>query len=160
VGESVSGASGDAPFSVVPLVEQHWTDWNALYAAYAEFYQSPQTQEMRDRVWSWLHDPGHELEGLIAVDGAGRGIGLAHFRPFPRPLLASSGGFLDDLFVAPDWRGRGVGDALVQAVAAEGRRRGWILIRWITGEDNRRARGLYDRIAEKTHWVTYQMMLS
>ena len=160
MGQSVSGASGDAPFSVVPVAEEHRTDWDALYAGYAEFYRSPQTPEMRDRVWSWLHDPGHELEGLIALDGAGRGVGLAHFRPFPRPLLASSGGFLDDLFVAPDWRGRGVGDALVQAVAAEGRRRGWILIRWITGEDNRRARGLYDRIAEKTHWVTYQMMLS
>ena len=156
----MSGASSDPPFSVVPVAEDHRTDWDALYAGYAEFYNSPQTPQMRDRVWSWLHDPGHELEGLIALNGDGRGIGLAHFRPFPRPLLASTGGFLDDLFVAPDWRGRGVGVALVQAVADEGRRRGWILIRWITGDDNRRARALYDRVAEKTHWVTYQMMLS
>ena len=114
---------------------------------------------MRQRVWTWLHDHDHEVEGLIALDAEGRGVGLAHYRPFPRPLAASTGGFLDDLFVAPDWRGKGVADALVAAVAAEGRRRRWTVLRWITAEDNLRGRGFYDRIAEKTHWVTYQIPL-
>jgi GNAT superfamily N-acetyltransferase len=146
-------------FRVVPVAEAHRDDWDKLYSAYAEFYKSPQTAEMRDRVWAWLHDGGHELDGLIATDEEGRGIGLAHYRPFARPLAASVGGFLDDLFVAPEWRGSGIADALVAAVAEEGRRRGWMLIRWITAEDNDRARAFYDRIAEKTHWVTYQIPL-
>jgi GNAT superfamily N-acetyltransferase len=147
-------------FRIVPIAETHRGDWDKLYAAYAEFYRSPQTAEMRDRVWGWLHDTGHELGGLIATDETGRGIGLAHYRPFTRPLAASVGGFLDDLFVAPEWRGSGVADALVAAVAEEGRRRGWVVIRWITAEENDRARAFYDRIAEKTHWVTYQIPLT
>ncbi len=159
MGESLSPA-GHAAVSVVRLADGHRADWDALYAGYAEFYKSVQTAAMRDRVWSWLHDPAHELEGLIALDGAGRGIGLAHFRPFARPLAASTGGFLDDLFVAPDWRGRGVAAALVEAVVAEARRRGWVMVRWITADDNQRARGFYDRIAEKTPWVTYQIALA
>ena len=159
MGESLSPAAGHAAFSVVRLAEGNRADWDALYAGYAEFYESVQTAPMRDGVWSWLHDPAHELEGLIALNGAGRGIGLAHFRPFARPLAASTGGFLDDLFVAPDWRGRGVADALVEAVVAEARRRGWVMVRWITADDNQRARGFYDRIAEKTPWVTYQIAL-
>jgi GNAT superfamily N-acetyltransferase len=114
---------------------------------------------MRERVWSWLVDPQHELEGLLAVDRDGKAIGLAHFRPFARPLAASVGGFLDDLFVTPGWRGQGIGEALIEAVAAEGRRRGWVVLRWITAEDNARARALYDRIAEHTRWVTYQIPL-
>jgi len=146
-------------FTVAPIAAEHPGDWDALYAGYADFYQSLQTPEMRERVWSWLHDEQHELEGLIALDEAGRGVGLAHYRPFARPLAASTGGFLDDLFVSPEQRGHGIAEALIGAVAAEGRRRGWVVLRWITAEDNDRARRLYDRVAERTHWVTYQIRL-
>jgi GNAT superfamily N-acetyltransferase len=146
-------------FSVAPLAPEHRPDWNRLYGAYADFYRSTQSAAMRDEVWGWTQDGAHPVSGFIALDGPGRGIGLAHYRPFPRPLAASTGGFLDDLFVAPDWRGKGVAEALVEAVASEGRRRGWTVIRWITAEDNHRGRGFYEKVAERTGWVTYQIPL-
>ena len=40
-----------------------------------------------------------------------------------------------------------------------GREQGWPFIRWITAEDNDRARAVYDKLSEKTHWVTYQMAI-
>ena len=89
----------------------------------------------------------------------GRPVGLAHFRPFARPLAASIGGFLDDLFVAPEARGSGAAQALIEAVAARGRERGWTVIRWITAEDNYRGRSVYDRVAQKTKWLTYEIKL-
>lgn len=61
-------------------------------------------------------------------------VGLVHFRPFTRPLAATTGGVIDDLFVDPSGRGSGIGEALVQAVADEGRSRGWSVLRWITAE--------------------------
>lgn len=133
-------------------------DWARLYAGYAAFYKVEQTEAMRDTVWGWLMDPAHTTEGLVAeLDGTV--IGLAHFRAFARPLSASTGGFLDDLFVDPAARGSGAAEALLQALAAEGRNRGWTVIRWITAEDNYRARGLYDRVADRTKWVTYDIRL-
>lgn len=132
--------------------------WEKLYAEYAGFYGVDQSAEMRDRVWSWLHDAQHEVSGLVAEHG-GSIVGLAHFRPFSRPLAAQTGGFLDDLFVAPQMRGHRIADALIEAVAEEGRRRGWSLIRWITKEDNYRARGVYDRLAGRTDWVTYDLSI-
>ena len=135
-----------------------YADWSRLYAGYAEFYRVTQTEEMRMRVWSWLHDPDHSTEGLVAeVDG--RLVGLAHFRAFARPLSASTGGFLDDLFVDPAARGSGVAAELIRAINVEGRARGWTVIRWITAEDNYRARALYDHVAERTKWVTYDIKL-
>ena len=132
--------------------------WDRLYAGYAGFYKVTQTEAMRQTVWGWLHDPAHETSGLVAVvDGAV--VGLAHFRPYARPLSASVGGFLDDLFVDPHLRGSGAAAALLAALADEGRKRGWTVIRWITAEDNYRARGLYDRVAERTKWVTYDIKL-
>jgi GNAT superfamily N-acetyltransferase len=113
---------------------------------------------MRAKVWGWLLDAGHTTEGLVAeVDG--KLLGLVHFRPFARPLSASIGGFLDDLFVDPAARGSGAAAALIEALAAEGRKRGWTVIRWITAEDNYRARALYDQLAEKTRWATYDLKL-
>ena len=135
------------------------TAWNALYQGYAEFYKVTQTQEMRDKVWSWLFDNAHETEGLVAVDDRGTVIGLTHFRPFARPLSATTGGFLDDLFVVPEARGSGAARLLIEAVAAIGTSRGWSVIRWITAEDNYRARSLYDKVAEKTKWATYDLKL-
>lgn len=133
-------------------------DWERLYAGYADFYRVTQTPEMRARVWSWIHDPAHETEGLGALLD-GKPVGIAHFRAFARPLSATTGGFLDDLFVDPDARGSGAADALISAIADIGRTRGWSVIRWITAEDNARARKVYDRLAAKTPWVTYDIKL-
>lgn len=146
------------------LAERDRAAWEGLYAGYAAFYRVTQTPEMRARVWGWIFDPAHETEAFVAEEsGAGESggklLGLAHFRAFARPLSASTGGFLDDLFVAPEARGRAVADALVAAVAEEGRARGWTVIRWITAEDNYRARAVYDRMAERTKWVTYDIRL-
>jgi GNAT superfamily N-acetyltransferase len=132
--------------------------WDRLYSGYAAFYGVSQTPEMRDRVWAWIHDPGHEVDGLVA-EGEGGLVGLAHFRAFARPLSATTGGFLDDLFVAPEARGSGAAQALIAAVAEEGRRRGWSVVRWITAADNARARAVYDRLAQATPWVTYDLKL-
>lgn len=130
--------------------------WNKLYAGYADFYRVTQTGEMRDRVWSWIHDPGHTTEALVA-ERDGQLVGLAHFRPFARPLAASVGGYLDDLFVDPSARGSGAAECLINALKEEALRRGWTVIRWITAENNFRARAVYERVAERTNWVTYDL---
>ena len=132
-------------------------DWERLYAGYATFYQVTQTPEMRARVWGWIHDHAHEVEAFVAEDDTGRLVGLTHFRPFARPLAASIGGFLDDLFVDPKARAEGVGRALIEAVAGIARERGWSVVRWLTADDNYRARALYDRLAVKTAWNLYEL---
>lgn len=147
------------PIKIRAVAEGDRAEWEKLYQGYAEFYKTEQSADMRARVWEWLFDPGHEVEGLVAEDADGGLVGLAHYRAFARPLAAATGGFLDDLFVDPAARGSGAAAALIEAIKAEAGKRGWTVIRWITAEDNYRARGLYDRIAEKTRWVTYDIKL-
>ena len=147
------------PITIRPVEQKDRAQWNALYQGYAEFYEVTQTDAMRDTVWSWLFDDVHETEGLVAVDHKGTLIGITHFRPFARPLSATTGGFLDDLFVTPASRGSGASRLLIEAVAQIGKQRGWSVIRWITAEDNYRARSLYDKVADKTKWATYDLKL-
>jgi ribosomal protein S18 acetylase RimI-like enzyme len=144
--------------AVRPVAAGDRAAWDRLYAGYADFYRVAQTGAMRDRVWGWLMDPDHAVTGLVAT-GGGAAVGLAHVRAFARPLVAGTGGFLDDLYVDPAARGSGAAQALIAAVAEIGRARGWGVIRWITAEDNARARAVYDRVAAKTVWVTYDLRL-
>ena len=144
--------------AVRPVASSDRAAWGVLYEGYAGFYGVDQTDDMRDRVWGWLMDAGHEVNGFVAEQD-GVLVGLAHYRPFARPLAAATGGFMDDLFVSPAARGTGAAAALIDTVKAEGIKRGWSVIRWITADDNARARGLYDKIATQTAWVTYDIKI-
>lgn len=141
------------------ITQSDYATWSTLYSGYAEFYQVNQTQEMRNKVWGWLLDPVHEVNGLIAINEEGLAVGIAHYRSFSRPLSATLGGFLDDLFVIPSARGNGTGKALINAVAKIGQDNNWSVIRWITAEDNQSARAAYDQVANQTQWVTYDIKL-
>jgi GNAT superfamily N-acetyltransferase len=134
-----------------------WPQWRRLYEGYAAFYRVPMDDAIAGRLWSWIHDPAHIMEAFLARDKVGTPIGLAHFRAMPRPLGGNEIGFLDDLFVDPANRGGTVARLLLKAVAAEAAQRGWAKVRWITADDNYRARALYDRIATRTMWITYEM---
>lgn len=131
--------------------------WRGLYRGYRRFYEMPDDEAAIDTVWSWLGDADHEVDGFVAVDAAGRIGGLAHVRPFARPLNADTGLYLDDLFVDPDLRGRGVGRTLLGFVGALAARRGFGVVSWMTAEDNTTARALYDSVATTGPWVTYDM---
>lgn len=131
--------------------------WRLLFESYQRFYKMPENPAVADTVWEWIHDPAQPTECLLARTAADGVVGLAHFRDLPRPLSGSKAGFLDDLFVAETVRGNGIADALIAAVTAEGKQRGWSWLRWFTAEDNYRARGFYDRVAKLTPWKTYQI---
>lgn len=136
---------------------EDFPQWRELYRGYADFYRVEQTEEAAERVWSWVRDPEHEVNALVAEDAEGRLVGLAHYRPFARPLSATVGCFLDDLFVAPERRGSGAADLLLAGLREIAAERGWSVVRWITADDNHRARGKYDQVATRTMWITYDM---
>ncbi|HCB1212474.1 TPA: GNAT family N-acetyltransferase [Klebsiella pneumoniae] len=141
------------------LQPQDRAAWERLYRQYAEFYKEPMNEEILARTWSWLLDAQHPLQGKVVVTANGALLGLAHYRPFPEPLLGKDAGFLDDLFVSPEQRGSGLGRRLIEAVAQAGKEQGWPFLRWITAQDNAQARRLYDGLAQATAWVTYDLNL-
>jgi GNAT superfamily N-acetyltransferase len=53
---------------------------------------------------------------------------------------------LDDLYVDEDVRGRGVGTALLRAVARVSVRHGCPRLEWVTGASNAKAIGFYERM--------------
>ena len=130
--------------------------WQELYKGYANFYKVEMNNQILETVWSWLHNKNHELNGIVyEIDG--NIVAFAHYRRMPRPLKGKDVGFLDDLFVEPIHRGKKIGEQLLNELKKISKSKGWDLIRWITRNDNLRAKNLYDRIANKTQWDLYEL---
>ena len=130
--------------------------WQELYKGYANFYKVEMNNQILETVWSWLHDKNHELNGIVyEIDE--NIVALAHYRRMPRPLKGQDIGFLDDLFVEPIHRGKKIGEKLLNELKNISKSKGWNLIRWLTHDDNLRAKALYDRVAKKTSWDLYEL---
>lgn len=146
-----------ADFPTRFVAERDKAAWRALFDGYAGFYGMTMDDATAERVWRWLLDPDHVLEGLLVRDVQGHAVGLAHVRACPRPLGGGDIGFLDDMYVLPEARGSGAADALFAALKELAAERGWPAIRWITQNFNARARTFYDRYtAGPTDFILYQ----
>ena len=131
-------------------------EWEKLYQGYADFYKVEITKETLNTVWNWLHDLKHELNGLV-YEINNHIIAIAHYRQMPSPLRGRNIGFLDDLYVHPEYRGRKIGEGIIDKLNDISKEQGWGLIRWITRNDNHSAKSLYDRVAKKSTWDVYEL---
>jgi len=145
----------DKSMKVRSLEVKDRSQWEALYHGYAGFYQVPMDDAVLETVWSWIFGPD-EFYCVVAEDAGGQLIGLAHYRQMPSPLRGKKAGFLDDLFVSPECRGQGAVQALFDYLDAQCKENNWPFMRWITADNNYRGRRVYDQVANKTGWVTYQ----
>ena len=141
------------------LNTMHYESWLELYLQYAKYYKVEIPSDKFKLTWRWLNNKDHPLQGIIA-EFNDKYVGFAHFRSMPSPLESCEIGFLDDLFVAPKFRGRKIGFKLIQRVKKNAEDKGWPYINWITKDDNYSARSLYDKIAKKTDWNFYELVVT
>ena len=140
------------------LKKSDYNGWLYLYKTYADFYKTSLTDIGVKKTWNWLQDPSHPCTGIIA-EQQNKLIAFAHFRAMPSPLRGENIGFLDDLYVLPDNRGGKVVELLFKELRKYSKDSNWKIIRWITRDDNYRAKGVYDRISSKTNWDLYEMKI-
>jgi len=141
---------------VRPLGDKDFFPWLGLFEGYSEFYKSDLTDEKALRVWSWLIDKNHDLDGAVAVADNGDFVGFTLYRPYPRTLSGDIGLFIDDLFVATDARETGVGRALLDFAKEYAKAHHYRQLQWVTAADNETAQKLYDEVGTRTSWVTYE----
>ena len=141
------------------LGDKDFFSWLGLFEGYSEFYKSELTDQKALQVWSWIIDKNESLTGAVAVDDDGQFVGFAHYREVPNTLPASRGLFLDDLFVSPDSRSTGVGRALIEFAKEYAAQHHLTTVQWLTAADNETAQRLYDDVAARTDWVTYEIEL-
>jgi GNAT superfamily N-acetyltransferase len=130
-----------------------------LIRAYCEFYETePNDEGLRKMFETLISDPS---QGAVFIARAGdTAVGFATLDWKWSSLKAARIGYLEDLFVDPETRGRGIADALIEVCADRCRELGMPAMEWLTAPDNHRAQKVYDRTgADSDTYVEYDLEL-
>lgn len=142
--------------TVRSITADDYQQWVKVYSGYITFCRRSFEQASVNTLWQWLME--QKVFCLVAIVD-GQFVGLAHSQQLYSPLNGKLTGYLEDLFVVPEYRGKGVAEQLIEQLKQLGREKNWLFIRWKTRENNYRAKAFHDKIANKTIWHTYQLNL-
>ena len=133
--------------------------WLLLWKGYQAFYQVVIPDDVSQVTWSRLLNPAEPMHAALAFDDANRALGLVHWLTHRSTWTTHDSCYLQDLFVASEARGRGIGRRLIEHVYQQATVAGCARVYWLTHETNTTAMTLYDRMADRTGFVQYRRNL-
>ncbi len=144
---------------ITTVAEADLDDLLPLMRGYCDFYEtSPPDDALVAMSRALIADPQLEGAQFIARSDDGTPLGFATVFWMWSTTRAARIGVMNDLFVAKEARGRGVGEALIARCLDLVRERGADLLQWQTALDNHTAQSLYDRIGgEREQWLDYSL---
>ena len=141
---------------VRPLTADDREAWQALWQGYLTFYDAQISDNVTDLTWQRMLDEQEPVGGLGAFDEQGNMLGFTHFLYHRSTWSATQYCYLEDLFAAPQARGKGVGRALIEAVRQHAEANNSSRLYWHTHETNAMAQTLYDKVAQKSGFIKYE----
>jgi GNAT superfamily N-acetyltransferase len=143
---------------ITPIADDEFEELLPLIAAYQRFYEAAEIDEERNRAFFRRFLAPSEDGLLLGARRAGRLVGYACLYWHFSSLEAVESVLMNDLYVAEDVRGEGIGRALIEASVGIARERGVPYVEWSTAPDNETAQRLYDSTgAERSEWFTYEL---
>ena len=138
--------------------EADFQQWLPLWKGYQVFYKTSIADATTATTWARFHDPAEPMYCAVAEVGE-RLVGMVHYIRHRSCWTTGDYVYLQDLFVNPDIRGKGLGRALIEHVYAAAAEAGASRVWWLTHESNADAMLLYDRIADKSGFVQYRKLM-
>jgi GNAT superfamily N-acetyltransferase len=135
------------------------SQWLKLWDSYLEFYKSSISPEQTELTWERLINNELKMFGFVAESENGV-IGFTHCLFRPSTWTETDYCYLEDLFVDPNIRGKGVGRALMEKVVELAKEKKSKRVYWTTQEFNKTARVLYDSITPVSEFVQYRLPLN
>jgi len=134
--------------------------WLDLWAGYQAFYEVELPDEVTERSWERILDgKSPEMGTLLAQAPDGQIIGFLNYVTHNITWAIEPVCYMEDLFVTAEARGTGAAGGLIDMLTEMGRKAGWHRIYWHTARDNVPAQILYNKLAERTGWVRYDLDL-
>ena len=138
------------------IEEKDKNQWLKLWAGYLEFYKSTISPEQTELTWKRLINNELKMFGFVAESEEGI-IGFTHCLFRPSTWTETDYCYLEDLFVNPNIRGKGVGRSLMDKVFELAKEKKSKRVYWTTQEFNKTARVLYDSITPVSEFVQYRL---
>ncbi len=132
------------------------TAWRELWAQYNDFYEAKVPEAVTARTWLRILDPAISIFGRLAtVDDAVIGFSTCVLHEITWAIAPAC--YLEDIFVAPAFRGRGIGRMLIADLVGRAKSEGWSRLYWHTRAGNP-ARRLYDEYVKADDFVRYRLI--
>jgi len=138
-----------------PIQESDREQWNPLWQGYLVFYKEELSSEQTELTWSRFFDPTFNMHGYV-VEVDGLVAGFAHCSFTNSTWLDKPDLYLEDLFVSPEYRRRGLGEFLIQGCAEIARDAGSNRLYWQTQRSNESAQRLYNKVASLSEYIIFQ----
>ncbi|WP_077047118.1 GNAT family N-acetyltransferase [Pseudomonas sp. KK4] len=129
--------------------------WLPLWQAYLSFYKTQLPEAVTQSSWQRMLDPNEPTHAALAW-ADGKAVGMVHFIYHRSNWAIENSCYLQDLIVAPETRGTGVGRKLIEFVYATAKADGCNKVHWLTHETNATAIQLYERIAERPGYIQFR----
>jgi GNAT superfamily N-acetyltransferase len=139
---------------IAPLAPADFEAWAPLWRGYQTFYKVDLPAETTRLTFARLTQGAEPMGAFLARDG-GQALGMVHWIVHRSCWTPGDYCYLQDLFVAAEARGAGVGRKLIEAVYDVARARGCSRVYWLTQETNTPAMRLYDDVATKSGFLQY-----
>ncbi|AMB86349.1 GNAT family acetyltransferase [Pseudomonas agarici] len=141
-----------------PVTAADQAAWRPLWQAYLKFYETELPDTVYQSTWQRFLDPDDTTHAALAWQD-GKAVGLVHFIYHRSTWSVQDSCYLQDLFVAPDVRGAGLGRLLIEHVYVTSAQAGCAKVHWLTHETNATAIQLYERIAERPGFIHFRKVL-
>jgi GNAT superfamily N-acetyltransferase len=137
--------------------------WRPLWDGYNAFYGRSGPTALPEQIsrttWERFLDTAEPVHALVA-QREGRVVGLAHYLYHRSTTRLRDVCYLQDLFTAPELRGRGIGRQLIHGVYDAARAAGCSRVYWQTQAGNQPGRALYDKVAQHQGFIVYSRELT
>lgn len=141
---------------IAPLQDNDYPLWLPLWVANNHGVEdAPVTA----RTWARLMDPASAVHGLGALVGDDL-AGILHYVLHPTTGNLRDVCYMQDLYVAQNFRRRGIARALVEALAQRGKQEGWARIYWLAEPGNAPAQALYRSLGLKLDFSLHVLPLT
>lgn len=135
---------------VRPIVPEDAPEVARMAAALSAHEGQPPPPFDADTVGRWGFGGDRRFDGVVAIEG-GRPVGYALFHDGFHVGRGSPGLVLMDLYTEPAMRRRGIGQALMAAVADAARRRAGTWVVWQVHPDNPEGLAFYRSIGARRY---------
>jgi len=144
--------------TVRSVTKQDYDQWLPLWDGYNAFYgrsgPTALAPEITRMTWQRFFDAYEPVHALVA-ESDGRLLGLTHYLFHRSTTRLHDVCYLQDLFTSQEYRGRGVGRLLIQAVYAAASAAQSSRVYWTTQTTNEAGRALYDKVATHAGFIVY-----
>lgn len=143
--------------SVRPLTHDDYDLWRPLWDGnnLGEY-----DAEVTTTTWRRLTDADNWLVNGVCAMQDKEMVGIVHYILHPTTGQVNPVCYMQDVYVAPNHRRKGIGKQLVTAITEKGAQEQWARMYWLTQADNVEAKAMYENFGIKLDFTFYVLPIS